>query len=148
LVGEVFEMFGPRRDGRNAVSLAWYIVLEREIPGVETFINGQALARAGELLDSLAADAEVLPLSSFFSVSAEEMTGFAADHGVDLNDLGTAPAEKWFSPQDGLKTLAALVEAAQTRKMDDVILEDLKAFQKVLRAAQAKEVRWHLAIDY
>ena len=130
------------------MSLAWYIVLEREIPGVETFVNGKALARAGELFDSLAADAGVLPLSTFFSASAEEMSAFAANHGVDSNDLGIVPSDGWFTPQDGLKTLAALIEVAQTRKMDELILEDLKAFQKVLRAAQANEVRWHLAIDY
>lgn len=130
------------------MSLAWYIVLEREIPGVETFINGKALARAGELLDSLAADAGVSPLSSFFSASAEELTGFAADHGADSNDLGTVASEAWFSPQDGLKTLAALIEVAQTRKMDELILEDLKAFQAVLQTAQANGVRWHLAVDY
>jgi hypothetical protein len=130
------------------VSLAWYIVLERTIPGVETFINGKAVARAGELLDSLANDAGVSPLSNFFSASAEELTGFAADHGVNMKELGTAPSEEWFSPQDGLTTIAALMGAAETRKMDETILQDLKAFQSVLRAAQANGVRWHLAVDY
>jgi hypothetical protein len=57
------------------VSLAWYVVLEREIPGIETFLNGKAA-------DSLATEAGVLPLSGFFSASAQELTGFAADHGV------------------------------------------------------------------
>lgn len=130
------------------MSLAWYIVLEREIPGVQTFINGKALARAGELFDSLAADAGVSSLSSFFSASAEELTGFAADHGADSNDLGTVASEAWFSPQDGLRTIATLVKAAAARKMGDDVLSDLKDFQAVLQAAQANGVRWHLAVDY
>jgi len=130
------------------VSVAWYIVLERKIPGFEIFIDGKALGHASELLDSLARDAGVLPLSEFFSASAEELAGFAADHGVDLKELGTVPAEKWFLPEEGLTTLGALMKAAESRKIADHIVKDLQDFQAVLQTAQTNGVRWHLAVDF
>lgn len=130
------------------MSVAWYIVLEREIPGSETFINGKALGHASELLDSLATHAGVLPLSGFFSASTEELTGFAADHGMDLKELGTVPAEKWFLPEDGLTTLGALMKAAESGKIGDHIVKDLQDFQAVLQSAQANGVRWRLAVDF
>jgi hypothetical protein len=129
------------------MSVAWYVVLEREIPGFEIFINGKALGHASELLDSLARDAGVLPLSDFFSASAEGLTSFAADHGVDLNDLGRAP-EKWFLPEDGLSTLHALMKEAERRKIGDHIVSDLREFEAVLRAAELNGIRWHLAVDF
>jgi hypothetical protein len=130
------------------VSVAWYIALERKIPGFETFVNGKALAHASELLDSLAIDAGVLPLSGFISASTEELTGFAAAHGMDLKELGTAPAEKWFLPKDGLTTLGALMKAAESGEIGDHIVKDLRDFQAVLQSAQANGVRWHLAVDF
>ncbi len=130
------------------MSVAWYIVLERKIPGFEIFINGKALGHASELLDSLAIHAGVLPLSGFFSTSPEEITGFAAEHGVDLKELGSVPAEKWFLPEDGLRTLDALMKVAESRKIDSHIVKDLQDFHAVLQNAQANGVRWHLAVDF
>jgi hypothetical protein len=130
------------------VSLAWYIQLERNIPGFEAFVNGKAAAKAAELLDSLAKDAGVTPLSDFFGASAENLAEFAEDHGVDLKEMGAIPDEQWFSPEDGLKTLRALMQAAETQKLSNQILEDLKEFQKVLEAAAANGIRWHLAVDF
>jgi hypothetical protein len=130
------------------VSLAWYIVLEREIPGFDTFVNGKAAGHARELLDALASDSGVLPLSGFFSAPAEELAGFAADHGVDLRELVNVPPEQWFLPQDGLRTLRALMKAAESRKIDDAIVRDLKDFEAVLQTAEINAVRWHLAVDF
>ena len=37
-----------------AMSVALYIVLERQVPGFDHHVNGKALGRLGELLDVLA----------------------------------------------------------------------------------------------
>jgi hypothetical protein len=129
------------------VSIAWYIVLERKIPGSETFIDGKALGHASELLDSLARHAGVSPLSGFFSASTKALTELAEDHGMDLKELGTVPAEKWFLAEDGLRTLGALMKAAESRTAGDHIVKDLQDFQAVLQTAKVNGVRWHLAID-
>ena len=72
----------------------------------------------------------------------------AESHGVDLKGVGPIPEEQWFLAEDGLKTVRALMQAEESRKMDDRILEELKEFQKVLQAAAANGIRWHLAIDF
>lgn len=80
------------------MSAAWYIALERVIPGFDPFVNGKALSRTGEILDSIAKDRGVRPLMGFFSASPEVLAGFAADQGVALKQ--PAPSEKWFSAEN------------------------------------------------
>ena len=49
------------------MSAAFYIVLEKPIKGFDHFVNGKALARAGEILDSLAKKSGTKPLMKFWS---------------------------------------------------------------------------------
>ena len=87
------------------MSVACYVVLERKIPGFEIFINGKALGHASELLDSLAKDEGVLPLSDFFSVMfadravrSKESKSFRARVSKPLGDPagGAKPwAKRW-----------------------------------------------------
>jgi hypothetical protein len=130
------------------VSLAWYVVLERKIPGFETFLNGKALGHAGEILDSIAREAGVSPLSRFLSISKQALTAFATDHGVDFKELGSLPPEEWFSAEQGLRTLRTLIAAASSRRLSHDIVRDLEDFQAVLQTAEANGVRWHLAVDF
>lgn len=127
------------------MSVAWYIVLEREIPGFDHAVNGKAVARAGDQLDSLADEKGLPTLMSFFSISAEELAGFAGDHGVSLKK--PAP-EKWFSADDGLKTLNGLIDAAEEHKLDPRVIADLQEFMAVLETARRNGVGWHLAVDF
>src|SRR5579864_5505037 len=130
------------------MSVAWYIVLERPIPRFDHGINGKAIGRAGDELEVLAKKLGVEPLMNFFSASPQELLGFAADHGVELQH--NPPPEHWFSAEQGLKTVLALVEAVEGAELDrkDQILADLNEFQKVLRLASEHGVDWHLAVDF
>ena len=127
------------------MSVAWYIVLEREIPGFDHAVNGKAAAKAGEQLDSIADERSVPNLMSFFSISAEELAGLAGDHGASL----TKPApEKWFSADDGLKTLNGLIEGAEKHKLNPRVIADLQEFKGVLEMARRNGIGWHLAVDF
>jgi hypothetical protein len=97
-------------DTGETMSVAWYIVLERKIPGFDHGVNGQS--RAGKALDALAQEAGVQPLMDFFCASAEELTGFAEDRGIELKEkaIKLAP-EKWFPANEGLRTARALIQA-------------------------------------
>jgi hypothetical protein len=133
------------------MSVAWYIVLERKIPGFDHDVNGKALGRAGKVLDALAEEVGVQPLMKFFSASPEELVGFAEAHGVDLKEKGAKLLpERWFSAEDGLKSVRALMQAAESGKiaLGDKILDDLEEFQKVLGVAKENGVGWHLAVDF
>jgi hypothetical protein len=130
------------------MSAAWYIVLERKIPGFDPFVNGKALARAGEKLEKLAKAAGVTPLMKFFIASPDELAEFAADHGASLKGAGVESAEQWFSPGEGLKVVHVLLEAVEKQAGDAGVVSDLKEFQSVLETAQKHGVRWHLAVDF
>lgn len=133
------------------MSVAYYIVLEREVAGFDNGINGKAIAHAGDVLEILAKEASVRPLMEFFSASADELAGVAEDHGIDLKGKGVRlPAEQWFPAEEGLKTVSALTDAVESKGLDraDAILKDLLDLKRVLEAARANGVGWHLAIDY
>jgi hypothetical protein len=130
----------------DELSVAWYIVLEREIPGFDPFVNGKALATAGKRLDSLATKKGVPTLMSFFSAPPEDLAGFAEDHGVLLKQ---APSpEKWFSAEEGLETVKSIIEEGENSRFDARTIADLREFQKVLEIAKQHAVGWHLAVDF
>jgi hypothetical protein len=133
------------------MSVALYIVLERRVSGLDDHVNGKALGRAGKLLDALAEKAGTKPLMKFFSASPEEISEFAAGHGVAVDENATLFApEQWFPAEEGLVTIRGLREAARTEKIDNLekILADLDEFERVLDVAKEQGVGWHLAVDY
>jgi hypothetical protein len=133
------------------VSVALYIVLERQIPGFDHHVNGNALGRAGKLLDVLAKKAGTKPLMQFFSASPEEVSEFAASHGRASEENATVfPPERWFSAEEGLVAVRALKETARTERIDnlDKVIADLDEFERVLIGAKEHRVGWHLAVDF
>ena len=100
------------------MGVALFIVLERPISGLDSYVNGKALSWAEESLDGLANQLGVTPLMAFFSVDPAEGAEF-------LDELGAQEA---------------VVDA-------DAIISDLREFQCVLQRAADEGVRWHLAVD-
>ena len=131
--------------------MAYYIVLQRNLPGFDHRVNGKALARASELLEGLAREASVESLMDFFGAPRQELAEFAEDHGIDFNQEAIeVPAKRWFSPDDGLRTVSALTDAVKNRKPEhaEEILRDLQDFRRVLEAARTNGIGWYLAVDY
>jgi hypothetical protein len=129
----------------DKLSVAWYIVLEREIPGFDHTVNGKAMAKASAQLDSFAKEKGLPLLMNFFSMSPDELAGFAEDHGASLEQ---PPPQKWFSADDGLQTVNGLIDGADKHKLDARVIADLREFQTVLEVAKKLDVRWHLAVDF
>ena len=123
---------------------ALHIVLEKEIPGVDTIIDGKMLSRAEKHLAGAAKRLGVRPLMEFFSVNPEEAAGFLESEGVEVE----IPAEQWFSAEEGLRTVQALLGEADSSSESRAAKDDLLGCERVLREAQKREVRWHLAIDF
>jgi hypothetical protein len=119
--------------------------LECQIPGFSHSVDGKALAKARVQLDLLAKEKSLPTLMSFFSMSPEEAAGFAADHGVSLEQ---PPPQKWFFADDGLKTVNGLLDGADKRKLGARVIADLQEFKAVLEAAKRNGVGWHLAVDF
>lgn len=123
---------------------ALYIALEEKIPDVDTMIDGKMLSKAEKHLAKVAKRLGVRPLMDFFSTSADEAADLLGEEvaGMDI------PAAQWFSAEEGLKTVEALLAEAGRAPELRAAREDLLGCQRVLREAQKHGVRWHLAIDF
>jgi hypothetical protein len=123
---------------------AYYIVLEREIDGLDTGIGGKCLTNNIESLDDAARTLWVRPLSEFFSAAPETLAGMMEDAGVEVAVLPPL-ALKQFTAAEGLATIRALLPhlAAQS----DGVQQDLRECERILGAAAKHGVGWHFEID-
>ena len=73
------------------MSVAYYIIPEREIEGFDPFVNGKALGHADEkALANLCQQLNVVPLTNFLSEDPDELEEFFADEGIEVAE--TPPA--------------------------------------------------------
>lgn len=129
------------------MSVAFYIVLDNDDPGFDTFVNGKALAKESKKLDAICQKLELPKFDDFVSMSADDMAEFVGD---DAEFSGME--EKWFDAEDGLKFVNALITHIRTNpnnmKNLKKILEELWEYADVLGKAKAIGAKWHLAIDF
>ena|SRR5438128_1245306 len=123
---------------------ALYIALENKIPELDTIIDGKMLNGAEKQLAEVAQRLGVRPLMDFFSTSADEAADLLRDDvaGIEIS------AAEWFSADEGLKTIDALLAEVDASPELRAAKDDLLGCQRVLREAQKRGVRWHLAIDF
>lgn len=119
---------------------AYYIVLENEIDGLDTMMDGKSISRHIEALDKAATELGVQPLSKFFSMPPDELEDFLDE----ADDIPLPPLQQ-FSAADGLATVKALLAHAPAHA--DHIVEDLRHCERILSAAAEHGVRWHFQID-
>lgn len=119
---------------------ALYPVLSNDV-SVASQVDGKALSRSADILDRLARDAGVTPLSDFMSLDSD-------DYGILEDEDIEPPAATWFSAARGLVTVRALLDVLRQRPpVDEALLDDLSALERVLIEADARGADWHLAID-
>lgn len=106
----------------------------------------QASSTLSELADSSDLDGELVargvrPLGSFFFHDAElleEMLEYAPANAIEsLRSLQDAARNQpaWHQPEDGLKSIAALIDLLQRRDSHPVAVADLESFHRVLTRA-------------
>jgi hypothetical protein len=124
---------------------AYFIVLEREIDGLDTEMDGKSLSRQIGSLDKAARQLGVRPLSEFFSVDPEQAAEFMEDEGFDASDIEIPPLQQ-FSPVDGLATVKALL--SRNPAWDARVTADLRECERILSVAEQQGVGWHFEIDF
>lgn len=120
---------------------ALYIVLEKDIAGLDTMIDGKALSRVEEKLAMEAQRLGVRPLMEFFSADPGELAEF-------LGEDAEIPDGQWFSAEDGLKTIRALINIMDTSPELSDAKSDMLEMENVLKEAEKQGIKWHLAVDY
>lgn len=133
------------------MSAALYIVVEHEVRGFDTYVDGRALSRAEEGLTRLARKLGVVPLMEFFSMNPDEMLAQAEEFNTGLTK-DEVPDEQWFPASDGLRTVRALLQYVDahptTITSGPSVANELAGFVHVLEEAEERGIRWHLAVDY
>jgi len=124
---------------------AYFIVLEREIDGVQTSMNGKSLSRHMKALDEAARQLGVRPLSAFFSADPVEMAAFMEGEGIEAGGVALPPLRQ-FTAQDGLTTVRAL--ATHPAAQADGVTRDLEECERILTVAAQHGVGWHFEVDF
>ena len=138
------DTLGWCRETAGPMGSALYIALEKQIPGLDTMIDGKMLSMAEKPLAAAAKRLGVRPLMEFFSISADEAEDLLGDDVAGSN----IPAAQWFTAEEGLKTVDGLLAEVEHSPDLSAVKEDLLGCQRVLREAQKQGVKWHLAIDF
>lgn len=130
-----------------------YIVVEGEDPGYDIFVNGHALARNEDALEKLANRLGVKPLLEFFSADQNSMALLLEEGAGDPDWARTLPPPQWFSPDDGLNTVRALLfylkEAPATLGSEtELVINELGEFATVLAKTVQRNLRWQLAVSW
>jgi hypothetical protein len=115
---------------------AYYIVLDREIAGVDPFVNGKAIARESERLDQVTQRLGLRDLNDFVSANPDELLAIAEELGLELPSA--PPPEAWYTAEEGLAWISNL----QSRLIDnphevgdaEAVLEDLAEYRDLLLA--------------
>lgn len=140
------------------MSVAYYIVLDAEEPGFDTFVNGKAVAHATDELDELCRQNGLQTLDSFMGQSMDEISDMLGEDielpESEVGDDGDGESRgdaKWFEPSEGLAVISAIISAIERKPdaLDDpqAVLEDLMEYKAVLERAAAIEAQWALALD-
>lgn len=133
------------------MGLGWYVVLERELPGVA--INkdgGKALIHHQHELDELAERLELLPLSDLVSVRPQAVAAYLQQQGLDPDEI-PIPDEEWHDAAEGLKTVRGLLEHLRKEPAavpnSSRVVQDLQGIEKALIVAEREKALFHLASD-
>lgn len=133
------------------MSVAIFIASEREVEGLETFVNGKAFGQTSDkALAKVCKAAGINSPYDFVSQDPEELRELLEDADVEVPE--PLPEEQWFAPAEGLawtETLSAYLRAnPEAIKNGAALLEDLEEFASVFKELQRHEVRWHFAVDF
>ena len=132
---------------------ALLVVLERDIPGLDTSEPVRALGAMEPRLRPLCRELGVPPLSSFLSDDPDRVSElYDQDRyrpGEPTPDLTTLSPERWFPADDGLATVRALLDRLDQHpellRGSSHVAEDLKRLEEILAEAEVLEIGWHLA---
>ena len=118
------------------MSAAYYIVLDNEKPGFETFVNGKALAKNMEKVSALCEKLGLRRLDGFVAMSADELADILGEEVETSDEMAT----KWFAADEGLFVVRGLSAHIKTHLQDmkdsTGVLTDLTEYESILCKAK------------
>jgi hypothetical protein len=135
------------------MSASMYIVVEGEDPGFDIFVNGRALARNEDALEKLARKLGIKPMLEFFSADENSMALLLEEGAGNPEWAKTLPPPQWFAPEDGLISICTLLDFLREHPLamgseTAAVLREIEEFERVLRKAAHRHLRWQLAVSW
>jgi hypothetical protein len=128
------------------MSVSFSVVFESDVPPHGSLgADHVALARHKEVLDQLADENGLVPLSAFESYDPEDAAEF-----LDEEELAVLPDAQWFEPAEGLAAVGALAGylRSHTGAVPDHedVLADMTGIKEECADAEKAGVRFRFAI--
>lgn len=129
------------------MSVAYYVSREDGDPSFAAKMDGKLIARDTEFLDETCRRLGIRELSTFVSASPEDLEGLLED-----DEIEAVPEveEAWYTPEEGLVVVDALLKAARADRKTDRkdLIADIDSMRAILVALKSEGMRWHLSIDF
>ena len=127
------------------MSVAYFIVLDNAEEGVDTFVNGKAIAQA---FDEITTFCEAQGLKTIEDFHSQDISEFMQD----IDDVEIPGQEiLWFDAQEGIDWITSLLEKIESQNPDfttEAIIEDLREYLEVFKKTKTVGAKWHLELDF
>jgi hypothetical protein len=130
---------------------ALYVVLERDIPGLDLGEPSRVLGQVEVHLRPLCNELGVEPLSRFLSDDPNSLTDLYEEEPEDdlVSTVAEIQPERFFDASQGLATVRALhqrlSEEPELIRGSESVVSELGQIEAVLEEADELDIRWHLA---
>lgn len=133
------------------MSVALFIVPEREIEGFDHFVNGKYISHESDAkLNKFCKKIGVPSLYKYCSQNPDELADLIEGEGVDVPD--DLPPLEWFDASEGIRTIQAMLnelgKGNSPFKNTEGVIEDLKEYENVLQRLELEGIRWHMELDF
>ena len=129
------------------MSVAYYIVLDSDQPGFDTFVNGKFLAKNAEKLDAICDQLGIPKFDDFIVMSEDELADLL-DENIELPE---GEGEQWSTADEGIAFVTALTEHIkvnpETLSHPQGVLEELAEYADVFKKAKGIGAKWRLYLD-
>ena len=125
------------------MSVAYFIVLDKEIEGYDPFINGNFLAKYSDLVTKECKKNNIKTIDNFVSQDMNEIIDIT---GEDFFNNPTV----YFNPDDGLTWIDNIKQKILPTldpKIQKEYGADLAELESVLQKAKVNNKKWHFEID-
>jgi hypothetical protein len=121
------------------MSTAYFIVLDSDDPGFDSFVDGKMLTRQISVVNKIATD---LGLKQFEDYAFQ-----------DLSDFGGPDCEpEWFDAAEGKNWATKIFEYLRENPDSvgdvDAVADDLADYVRVFKEAETRGLKWHLELDF
>lgn len=123
---------------------AYFIALDNEEPGFDTFVNGKAVAVARDAICDIT---KKLGLKDI-----DDLTSFDEwDDEFDLPEEYREPETPWFDAQEGTRWVSAVRDYITANEgavpEREAVLADLGEYETLLNRAHEIGAKWHFSMD-